>query len=388
MTGRSADADDGGHSAPEHVRTERKVERVRDVVVQRDAVVEKIVERVITVAHVVERLLNIELDPWGPEGIRYACFLIWDSAGFRHLANAFGADDWERWDASSGEFWDLYLAGCSGDPHRDGDTAKPPNDWRPLSAGEARSFFWSGHAARSLAEEIATKHAIACRHSDDNSMPWTFTGPIELVAVLSRRFAPPVLNNTEGEPMLLCDATLRVTDPEALAAELDETYERAEDDDVARVWLEHVVTDGIQRIRAQLDLRGDQLHIHANSENRFERVLTVIRALDPSAAVLSETRQTIDEIADLETLSGSPPPGVLDPGDSPELAAALQEMVRNFEESWLDEEIPALSGHTPRECAADPTRRPDLIRLLDSFPDTGAPGTMSPARIRQALGLN
>jgi len=187
MTGRSADADDGGHSAPEHVRTERKVERVRDVVVQRDAVVEKIVERVITVAHVVERLLNIELDPWGPEGIRYACFLIWDSAGFRHLANAFGADDWERWDASSGEFWDLYLAGCSGDPHRDGDTAKPPNDWRPLSAGEARSFFWSGHAARSLAEEIATKHAIACRHSDDNSMPWTFTGPIELVAVGVRR---------------------------------------------------------------------------------------------------------------------------------------------------------------------------------------------------------
>lgn len=212
--------------------------------------------------------------------------------------------------------------------------------------------------------------------------------PIELVAVLSRRFAPPVLNNTEGEPMLLCDATLRVTDPEALAAELDETYERAEDDDVARVWLEHVVTDGIQRIRAHLDLRGDQLHIHANSENRFERVLTVIRALDPSAAVLSETRQSVDEIADLETLSGSPPPGVLDPGDSPELAAALQEMVRNFEESWLDEEIPALSGHTPRECAADPTRRPDLIRLLDSFPDTGAPGTMSPARIRQALGLN
>jgi len=56
--------------------------------------------------------------------------------------------------------------------------------------------------------------------------------------------------------------------------------------------------------------------------------------------------------------------------------------------TWLDEPIPALSGHTPRQCAEDPTRRPDLIRLLDSFPpDTGAPGLMSPERLRSALGL-
>ncbi|MDA2992309.1 MAG: SEC-C metal-binding domain-containing protein [Actinomycetota bacterium] len=211
--------------------------------------------------------------------------------------------------------------------------------------------------------------------------------PVDLVAFLSRRFAPPVLNNTEGEPMLLCDATLRVTDPEALAAGLDETYERVEGDGDG-VWLEHVVTDAVRRIRAHLELREDQLHIHANSENRFERVLKVIRALDPSAELLAKTRQTVDEIADLEKLSGSPPAGLLDPGTSPEVAAALEEMVRNFEEAWLDQEIPALSGHPPRDCAADPTRRPDLIRLLDTFPDTGAPGTMSPGRLRKALGLS
>ena len=53
----------------------------------------------------------------------------------------------------------------------------------------------------------------------------------------------------------------------------------------------------------------------------------------------------------------------------------------------MDQPIPALSGRTPRECAADPTRRPDLIRLLDSFPDIDAPGAMSPARLRAALEL-
>lgn len=71
------------------------------------------------------------------------------------------------------------------------------------------------------------------------------------------------------------------------------------------------------------------------------------------------------------------------------IAAALEEMAGKFEAAWLDESIPALAGHTPRECADDPTRRPDLIRLLDSFPeDTGQPGTMSPARLRAALGLS
>jgi hypothetical protein len=61
----------------------------------------------------------------------------------------------------------------------------------------------------------------------------------------------------------------------------------------------------------------------------------------------------------------------------------------SYETAWLDEAIPALAGHTPRECANDPTRRPDLIRLLDSFPqDNGQPGTMSPTRLRTVLGLS
>jgi hypothetical protein len=48
-----------------------------------------------------------------------------------------------------------------------------------------------------------------------------------------------------------------------------------------------------------------------------------------------------------------------------------------------DDLLPALDGD------GIPTRRPDLIRLLESFPqDTGQPGTMSPSRLRAALGLD
>jgi hypothetical protein len=64
------------------------------------------------------------------------------------------------------------------------------------------------------------------------------------------------------------------------------------------------------------------------------------------------------------------------------------EFIREYEARWLDEPIPALDGHTPRQAADDPTRRGDLIKLLDSFPaGEGAPGRMSAERLRSALGL-
>ncbi|MGH3832107.1 MAG: SEC-C metal-binding domain-containing protein [Pseudonocardiaceae bacterium] len=42
---------------------------------------------------------------------------------------------------------------------------------------------------------------------------------LDLVTFLTRRFAPPVLLNTEGEPLVRCVATLRTGDPVALAAQ-------------------------------------------------------------------------------------------------------------------------------------------------------------------------
>ena len=108
--------------------------------------------------------------------------------------------------------------------------------------------------------------------------------------------------------------------------------------------------------------------------------------------VLRETREPAGDVRAVQRLaarSSATLATFLDPAANPAIAAALEEMARTYETAWLDEPIPALAGHTPRECANDPTRRPDLIRLLDSFPqNTGRPGTMSPARLRAALGLS
>ena len=67
--------------------------------------------------------------------------------------------------------------------------------------------------------------------------------------------------------------------------------------------------------------------------------------------------------------------------DDPEVVAFLDELIREYEVKWLDEPIPALDGHTPRQAADDPTRRGDLIKLLDTLPAGEAD------RLRAALGL-
>ena len=70
------------------------------------------------------------------------------------------------------------------------------------------------------------------------------------------------------------------------------------------------------------------------------------------------------------------------------MAALLYEFIRDYETRWLDEPIPALDGHTPRQAADDPTRRADLINLLDTFPaGEAARGGMDADRLRARLGL-
>lgn len=137
-----------------------------------------------------------------------------------------------------------------------------------------------------------------------------------------------------------------------------------------------------------MTLEGDELVLFTMSEQRFDALLDALRAARPEVEVLEQQRRTAEDLAGSVDV-GSGTGSMIDPRDAdPELAAALQDYVRGYEQRWLDESIPALGGVTPREAAADPTRRDDLVRLLDSFPDDdGEPGQMSATRLRADLGL-
>ena len=207
--------------------------------------------------------------------------------------------------------------------------------------------------------------------------------PDQLVVCLSARFAPTVLQNTEGEPLVLCSATLSGGDTDALTAALDTTYDRDEDE---LRWIEHVTTHGMERIRATITIEGAAVQVETNSETRMDRVLDTLLALQLGLQVQTQDRRPAEDLQ--EAMSRAPagvPASTLDPNDAA-IADVLDQFTRTHEQTWLDEPLPALSGVTPREAAADPTRRPDLIRLLDSF-GPAAPGTMDPDRLRAELGL-
>ena len=210
--------------------------------------------------------------------------------------------------------------------------------------------------------------------------------PVDLVEFLSRRFAPPTLVNTEGDALTMCEATVKVGDSARIEALLDDAFDRADDEPH---WIEHVTTNGMQRISATVALEGDQLRVHTNSEQRMDRVLAVLTRLDPSATVLDDVRQPVRDVheaAELAQQMPTPGAGAFDP-DDPQIAEALDGFIREYETAWLDEPIPALDGHTPRQAADDPTRRADLIKLLDSFPVVDGSTGMDADRLRAALGL-
>ncbi len=215
--------------------------------------------------------------------------------------------------------------------------------------------------------------------------------PLDLVAFLTRRFAPPALRNTEGDPLVLCEVILRTGDPAVLTVKLDQIYQRDNTDPPQ--WFEFVTTHGAERIRATLRLDGPELTIHANSEARIDRVLDTLQALDPTLTIVNQSRQPARDAREAATLATHAAPmgedsgHWLDPSD-PEVAVVVDQFIRDYEQKWLDEPIPALAGYTPRQAASDPTRRGDLIGLLDSFPTQhDNPGTMNPDRLRTALDL-
>ena len=248
---------------------------------------------------------------------------------------------------------------------------------RVVPAGETMQFF-GGLEPVALHERDAL---IALLDTDPD--------PIELVAWLSRRFAPPTLVNSDGDPLAMCRATVRVGDTEGIHALLDEIYERQDDEESMR-WLEYTTAQGMRRIRAILVLDGDTLHVDTNSEQRMYAVLATLSRIDPAMTVLDDTCQPIRDTRDAAKLAAQLPVGdgvALDPAD-PEVAAALEDFIHTYETNWLDESIPALDGHTPRQAADDPTRRADLVRLLATFPSgEAARGGMDADRLRAALGL-
>ena len=199
----------------------------------------------------------------------------------------------------------------------------------------------------------------------------------ELLAHVADLHRPPALKTREGEDLVACEATVHVPDPDPARRFLDATYE-AEGDE----WVEmYELDEGDAILRATLRLDGPVLTVTTMSEPRVDRVLAAVAAGLPGARVIDDRRRPVGPGDPL------PPAPVRGASLDPAMARDIQD---HLEQRWMSEPVPALGGLTPREAAADPTRRQELERLLATFPAPEPGGGwlgLRPERLRRELGL-
>lgn len=217
-------------------------------------------------------------------------------------------------------------------------------------------------------------------------------GALELGEWYASLSAPPRLATTDGDPLVFVTLTYRVSDTSAAR---DALAERLEPDGDQLVSLTDEA-EGNRRLRGSISFEGDELVVSTNSASRAVWFHQLLGDLVPDAELIDEERipaheamdetgesESDDELLDLDTL---------DPAARADVEAQLDEMMVRHEDAWVDSELPALDGATPREAADDPTRRPALLRLLDEFEEHArhwdSPGRpMDAKRLRRLLGL-
>lgn len=199
--------------------------------------------------------------------------------------------------------------------------------------------------------------------------------------------AMPRLSNAEGEPLMLIRLTYELPDPSAAAGALRDTLR----DDGEGRFIETVVRRGQEWIRGSITLDGERATIEANSRKRAARLERTLRRSAPGARLIGRDQRAVEQ-AMAEAPNQPPAHEPIDLAAHPELLHAMDAFIRQAEASWVDEQIPALGGLTPRQAVADASARHELEALLDDMAwqrDRAGQGIglMDPGRVRALLGI-
>jgi hypothetical protein len=120
-----------------------------------------------------------------------------------------------------------------------------------------------------------------------------------------------------------------------------------------------------ETVVARIEILKTHLLVETNSTARADTIKTAI-----TAALGGLVRFRIRDEADVQGLmedarqareSGQAPPA---PEQSPEMDGVMREFREQYMQRWLDDNIPALGGLTPRQAAADPKHHAALKALL------------------------
>jgi hypothetical protein len=197
----------------------------------------------------------------------------------------------------------------------------------------------------------------------------------------------------------LCDLCVTMT-PEELCADA----ERDDADRIVRVeipWdrLGHEKIAGMPNtVLGRIVLDGHRLTAEANSA---ERAATLRQEID--ARLGDYGRFKVEEIQDLDSMLDKREAGDSERTTSkedeelmqhPEVREQVAQMMGKHWESWVDQEIPALGGKSPKEAVKNPDGREAVEALLKDFerrggqdPFTAEVNRKGIKRVRKILGL-
>jgi hypothetical protein len=203
---------------------------------------------------------------------------------------------------------------------------------------------------------------------------------------------PTRLCNTDGEEFLWHIASFSVANPDetrkTLMKRKDIDYDGEADE---LVWSTPADRDsgamGDTVTLGRMEFIGDELVVTVNSAQRFTRARQWLEKL-PGVAFKSVRNRRWNEAEKDRPLDEriSPPEPV---EMTPELNAAVQEMMNKHYTAWIDMPLPALGGKTPRQACRTEAGRQQVTMLIRTMPDPMGRGSVRAPReaMMRELGL-
>ncbi|HSW02553.1 MAG TPA: SEC-C domain-containing protein [Sedimentisphaerales bacterium] len=203
---------------------------------------------------------------------------------------------------------------------------------------------------------------------------------------------PRRIGNTDGEELLWHTASFSVASPDetrrAMMKRPDIEYDEQADELVwnkptepSRGMMGETVTLG------RIEFVGDELVLTVNSTERFARARKWLEKLPGVAFKSVRTRRWDEAQKDRPLDERISPPAPVEM--TPELNAAVQEMMNKHYMAWTDMSLPALGGKTPRQACQTEAGRGQVLMLIRTMPDPMGPGSVRVPReaMMRELGL-
>ncbi len=202
---------------------------------------------------------------------------------------------------------------------------------------------------------------------------------------------PPRLQTTDGHELVFSKAYFDILDAEKLTAALNSAKDLERDQD-EKAWMWHGRGKSKDQVilLGALRVEGERLVLETASAERAAkgRALVEKKAGGAVRYRLTSRQDPGQALAAAENgfpEASEPPPE--------EIFQAVSEQYERHYRGWLDEEIPALDGHTPRRAAAMPALRPRLVEMLKDLENlyqkalgSGQPG-FDPSWMWAELGI-